>query len=235
VKPTSTRTLIVGLVVYAVVFVLLGVLVDRLLYLGLLGLAFARPVLREFQTLEDRDERQMHASYRSSHIAFLVAMLIAGIVVVKVGVLDGEEPPQHALLILTVAGFVKFAMLQVHSRARHLAGRLVAYVTGGAWLLFVLASHGFSPMSLVEGLPFLAVIGSAVASRFWPKVAGGIILLAGLATLWFFVIASNRGFGQQYSVLLLLPLPLVFSGVLLLLPEGGSDDAHVEEAVDDAA
>ena len=124
--------------------------------------------------------------------------------------------------------------LSSRSRARHFAARLVAYVTGGAWLLFALASHGFSVVSLMEGLPFLAIIAAAFAGRWWPKVGGTIILLGGLAALWFFVLEAGRGIGQQYFVLLLLPLPLILSGILQLLPEG-KDDAPVDETAEDPA
>ncbi len=224
-RPLSTRTLIIVLVVFAAVFILLGALVNKMLYLGLIGLALVRPLLREFEALADRDERQTLASYRSSHIAFLVAMFIAGIIVIKTGAIDGGEPQQESLLILLVALFVKFAMLQLHSRSRAFSGRLIAYVIGGAWLIFTLASHGFSPAGLVEGAVWIVVLASAFSGRYWPKVGGSLLVIEGLITLWFFVIASPRGFSQQYFVLLLLPLPLILAGILLLVGDdrGGAD------------
>jgi hypothetical protein len=232
-KPIRGRTLIVGLIVYTAVFTLLGVFVDKVLFLGLIGLAFARPVLREFRALEDRDERQVLASYRSSHIAFLVAMLIGGLAFLKVGIIDDGEPPQTATLMLFVALFVKFAMLQVHGRSRRTAGRWTAYVVSGAWLLFSLASHGFSAAGLIESSIWLVIFGSALAGRRWPKIGGALLVLEGVATLVFFGILSGRGFLAQYFVMLLLPLPLILAGALLLLPEdedSGADDRPRDRA-----
>ncbi len=223
-KRLSTRTLIVAGVIYAGILVALGIAVSPVLYLLLIVLAFARPVLREVRLLSDRDEWLTLISYRSSHIAFLAAMLIAGLIFLQTGVVEGREPPYEVSLILFIPLFVKFAALQMLGRSRERAGRRIAWLIGGAWLLFVLASHGFSATTVIEGSPWIAVLGLAYAARRWPRIAGAALVILGIASLIFFV-----DFPIEYKRLIvpfLLPLPLILAGVLLVL--GDREESHEE-------
>ena len=54
---------------------------------------------------------------------------------------EGGEPPYEVSLILLITLFVKFAALQLMGRTRERAGRAIAWIMGGGWLLFV-AGHG---------------------------------------------------------------------------------------------
>ncbi len=231
-SPIKPRTLLVGVTIYAAVFIVLGIVVNKYLFLPLIGLAFARPVLREFQTLADRDERQTLVSYRSSHFAFLVAMLIAGVAFLKAGIIDDGEPPQVATFILFVGLIVKFASLVLQGRGRRRAALGIGLVIGGAWLLFSLASHGFSASGLAESSIWIAVIVSACLGMRWPKLGGTLLLLAGLATLWFFVLAWSTWPDVNYPVLLLVSLPLTLAGILFLIgdPKEPAVDGDDEES-----
>lgn len=215
-KPMKPRTLLVCAVAYAALCVALGALVDSDLYLGLVGLAVARPLLREFGLLEDRDERQRAVSYRSSHVAFLVAMLIAGVIFVRTGFIEEREPPVEVSVILFLSLFVKFASLMIQGRARRTAGLAIAWVMGGAWLLFTLASHGLSLTSLVEAVPWVAIFASAIIGVRRPKIGGWALLVIGLATLYVFVLAAGTTAIQKFIVAALVPLPLLLAGGLLL-------------------
>lgn len=214
-RPLSTKTLIIAGVIYAAIVVVLAVIVHQGFYLALIALAFARPLLREVQVLADRDEWLSLVSYRSSHIAFLAAMLIAGLIFMWTGIVNLGEPPYEVSLILLITLFVKFAALQVMGRTRERAGRAIVWVVGGGWLLFVLASHGFSLVSLIEGGPFLALVACALLARRWPRVVGIVVGLIGIGTIVAFV-----DFPLEYNQLIgpfLLSFPLVLAGALLIL------------------
>ena len=106
-KPLSTRTLIIAGIVYTAIVAVLAITVHQGFYLALIALAFARPVLREVRILADRDEWLSLVSYRSSHIAFLAAMLIAGLIFMYTGIVEGGEPPYEVSLILLISLFIK--------------------------------------------------------------------------------------------------------------------------------
>jgi hypothetical protein len=201
---------------YAALCVALGALVDRNLYLGLVVLAVARPLLREVGLLADRDERQRVVSYRSSHVAFLVAMLIAGVIFVKAGVIDDREPPIEVSLILFLSLFAKFASLMIHGRARRTAGLAIAWVMGAAWLAFTLVAHGLSLMSLIEAVPWIAIFAAAVIGARRPRIGGWALLVIGIATLYVFVLAAGTTAMQKFIVAALVPFPLILAGGLLL-------------------
>jgi len=218
--PMSQRALLVLGIVYAALCIALGALVNAYFYLALVPLTVARPLLREVGLLAGGDERERVVSYRSSHVAFLVAVSIAGISFVK-AMIDDAEPAFEICVVLFVTLLVKFALLVMQVKARRRAGRAVAWVIGGAWLLFVLASHGLSVVSLVEAAPWLAVFAFALVSIRWPRVGGAGIVLVGFATLWFFVLGFRQPIGPRMLVAALIPSPLVLAGVLLLA--GGRD------------
>jgi len=214
------RVLVVWGIGYAALCVVLGMTVSEYFYLALVPLLVARPLLRELGFLADSDERQRFVSHRSSHVAFLVAMSIAGVAFAK-AMIDDTEPAFEISVILFVSLLVKFAGLVLQAKARRIAGMAIAWVIGGAWLLFVLASHGLSVGSLMESLPWIAVFACALAARRWPKVGGAGLALIGLGTLWFFVLGSPLPVGTRALVAALIPAPLILAGVLVLT--GGGD------------
>jgi hypothetical protein len=218
-RTLTRRPLLLLAAVYTVACIALGLAVSKEFYLGLVLLPFGRGLLRELGALRDRDEWQRAISYRSSHIAFLVAMLIAAVVFVKEGIIDGGEPPVAVSVILLVSLLVKFAALQLQGKARRRAALAIAWVIGGAWLLFALASHGLSVSSLVEGAPCILVLGSGFAGMKWPKIGGGMFIAVGLGMLYLFVLAAGTTPIQKLLVATLLPVPILLAGVLLLVGE----------------
>jgi hypothetical protein len=229
-RPVSTKTLIIAAIIYTAIIVVLAIVVSPNFYLALIALAFGRPVLREVGALADRDEWLSLVSYRSSHIAFLTAMLIAGLIFMYTGIVKGGEPPYEVSLILLVALFVKFAALQLMGRSRERAGRAIVWIMGGGWLLFVLASHGLSLVSLIEGGPFLALVACALLARRWPRIVGIVVGLIGIGTIVAFV-----DFPLEYKRLIvpfLLSFPLLLSGALLILGDraDGEEEAPLPSA-----
>jgi len=220
-KPLSTRTLVIAYIVYTAVVVVLAITVSQKFYLALIALAFGRPVLRELRVLADRDEWLSLVSYRSSHIAFLAAMLIAGLIFMWTGIVNLGEPPYEVSLILLITLFVKFAALQLMGRTRERAGRAIAWIMGGGWMLFV-AGHGLQWVTLIEGAPFIGIMVCAFLSRRWPRITGIVISLAGVASIIAFV-----DFPLEYDRLIvpfLLSFPLMLSGALLILGDRAEED-----------
>ena len=221
----STRTLVVAGIVYAAIVIALAITVHRGFYVALIAIGFARPVLREVRLLKDRDEWLSLVSYRSSHMGFLAAMLIAGLIFVWTGIVEGGEPPYEVSLILLISLIVKFAALQLLGRTRERAGRAIAWLMGGGWLLFA-AGYGFSWGTLIGGSPFLAVLLCAYLSRRWPRIAGIAIAVIGVGTLIAFVDLPLEY--ERLAVPLLLSFPLLLSGALLIL---GDRKEEEEESV----
>jgi len=226
-RTPSVRTLIIAAVVYAAIVVVLAITVHQGFYLALIALAFARPVLREARVLADRDEWQSLVSYRSSHIGFLAAMLIAGLIFMWTGIVEGGEPPYEVSLILLTSLFIKFAALQLMGRTRERAGRAIAWLIGAGWVLFA-AAYGPSLGTLIGASPFIAVLICAYLSRRWPRIAGIVITAIGIGTLIAFVDLPLEY--DRLAVPFLLSFPLLLSGALLVMGDRGDEGEEEQPA-----
>ncbi len=237
-KPLSGRALLLLYAVYAVACALLGIFVHRGFYVALVGLAFARPILREIGLVRDLDERQVAASYRSSHIAYLVAIGIAAAAFINSSFIENEEPPFVASMVLFVSLIVKVAVWQLTSRGRRRTGLVLGFAIGGFWFLFTALEGDLSPEFLVGGIPLLA----AFLALRWQRVGGVILLLSGAVTAYFFIVKGMSPPQSRLFVGLLLPTPLLLAGVLLLMRRddtetdvdadghGGDADGHGGDA-----
>ncbi|NLP11283.1 hypothetical protein GX408_12885, partial [bacterium] len=107
------------------------------------------------------------------------------------------------------------SLLQNHHPQK--AAQAIALFFAGVWLLFVLLSHGFSLMTLVEMLPFLLLVGLALATDRWPRVCGMLLILIGLGFGLVFV-RNQRSFYTGLILFTVLALPVLLSGIALLLP-----------------
>ncbi|MBD3348382.1 MAG: hypothetical protein GF400_04190 [Candidatus Eisenbacteria bacterium] len=217
-KTTRGRIVIGAILAYAVVFVVLGIAVDRAFYIPLVAVAFIRPLLRESGLLSDRDERQISVSHRSSHIAFLLTMALVAMLFIKKTVVDLEEPGLLLSLLLFVPLLVKFAAWQFTSRGRRRAALGIGFAIGGFWLLFSMLAGDFNPQLLVGGLPLVA---SLLALR-WERAGGAIMFGLGVFAIYFFGEMS-------LIVVLLLPTPLILAGTMLLAGGGRDQDEDQSE------
>ena len=226
-KPLSGKTLLLLHAVYAVGCVLLGIFVHRGFYVALVGLAFMRHLLREVGLVRDLDERQVAVSYRSSHIAFLVAIGIAAAAFINSSLIENEEPPLIASMVLFVSLIVKVAAWQLTSRGRRRTGLVLGFAIGGFWFLFTALEGGLSPEFLVGGIPLLA----AFLALRWQRVGAVILLLCGAVTGYFFILKGMSPPQSRLIVGLLLPTPLLLAGVLLLMRRDDIEDGpDVEDA-----
>lgn len=218
---TGRGTAIIGAIVaYAILFVLLGIFVNRAFYIPLVAVAFVRPLLREANLLADRDEWQVSVSHRSSHIAFLLAMALAAALFVKQAAVDLEEPAYELSLLLFVPLLVKFAAWQMTSRGRRRVALGIGFAIGGFWLLFTAFEGQLSPEFAVGGLPILATL----LALKWERIGGALLLGLGVFVIYF--IGS-----MSLIVTLLLPTPLILAGTLLLVGGGKDRNEATEGAV----
>jgi len=231
-KPICGRTLLLWYAIYAVACVLLGIFVHRGFYVALIGLLFAKPLLREVGLVRDLDERQLAVSHRSSHIAFLVAMGIAAAAFINSSLIENEEPPFIATMVLFVALVVKLAVWQLTSRGRRRTGLTLGFIIGGFWFVFTSLEGQISPEFLVGGLP---LVGTLLALK-WQRLGGIIVLLCGAVTGYFFILKGMSPPQSRLFVALMLPTPLLLAGVLLMMRrddiEDGVDENDEGKALD---
>jgi hypothetical protein len=231
-RATGTRAVVLAALAYAAVFIALGITVNRAFFLPVVAAVFARPIARELGLLGDRDEWQRYASYWSSHIAFLVAMFIGLLVLVKEAVVDEKEPSVAVMLIVLLPLLLKFVTLRLKERTRRKTAIAIAWLIGGAWFVFSALSHGLSIDTLVEGAIWAPILGAALLARRLPRLGGAILFVEGLVTLYFFVLRSRISPSGILMVALFLPLPVLLAGALLLIRE--REDAREASQVSDS-
>ncbi len=206
-------------------------------FLVLVGLGtFGPGVLRELGWLRDKDEWQQRAAHRAGYHAFLVAGMVATVLVAYVRsgdrvIKDAEELATFFLVLMWSTWF--FSSLFIFWGARKTAMRiLVAY--GSFWLIFVIASNLGSewqgPMGLIMGslvvVPFFAL---AYAARRWPRVAGVLLLVAVAFFVNFFgwYEFGSQGEVTQLVTMILFLGPLLGGGVALLGAGGAEEEPEV--------
>jgi hypothetical protein len=202
----------------AVAGLVLGATVDMAwLILFALGV-FGPALLRETGLLRDRDEFQREAALRAGYRAYLAGGLFLAVVVIArswgVRNLDHDQFSASTALVVLLLVYL-LSHLTSFWGARKAAFR-VLLVFGLFWLAFVVLSHRGIEM-LMEALVPLPMIVLALTSLRWPRVSGAI--LVALAIYGFFFLNLQRAFEGNpgaLMVILLLLMPLLFSGIALL-------------------
>jgi len=197
---------------------LLGAVVD-MAWLILFALGVFGPVfLREVGLLRDRDEFQRQAAFRAGYRAYLVGgVFLAGVLIAKswgYANLEHDQFPAHpALTVLVMVYFLSY--LTDYWGVRKAAFRILL-AFGLLWLVFALLEAG--PLGFLRHpfvvLPFFVL---AITSRRWPRISGGLLIALSIFAFFFFhlhhVLSGSMG---ALSVLLVLFLPLLYSGIALL-------------------
>jgi MFS family permease len=197
--------------------------------------AFGPGLLRELGWLCDKDEFQIQAARRAGYHAFLAAGVVAFLMVAFVR--SNEQPlrdaEELASLLLAVMGFTWLlsSLLSFWGAVRGACTLL--YILGTAWLLFLLASNlgsewsGFVGlvMQLLIAVPFFAL---AVAARFYPRVAGALLLLVAVGFLQFFGFFQRDNLSSITQLItgILLVGPLIGAGLALLASRSSDQDAE---------
>ena len=218
--PRSRTGLIAFLLTTAGVF-LGATVVMAFLILAAAGI-FGPNLLREFGLLRDRDELQQAASLRAAMHAYLIGGLFTLAVVIahEWGSADLDHNAYSAAILLLAFLVPYFCSYLTSFWGTQKAAQRILLAFGFFWLLFNVIGNIMSPVAMIMqsliALPFFVL---AQLSRRLPRVTGLLLLAVAIFAFFFFglyeAFIATENFGAM-AVVLLLWLPLVYSGVTLL-------------------
>lgn len=164
------------------------------------------------------DERQHVIGNFSSHIAFYVFLALTIAAMLWLYLRNGQNPPSLWYLLLIVPLLAKLYASLLMSYGALRGAQFISATIVCLFFVFILLSHGFSPGSLIEALPFLVILGVIGLATKQPRLAGAMLIILSVGLVIFF-----KGWFRMdiYGVILmfsLIPLPVLLSGVALLLP-----------------
>jgi len=139
------------------------------------------------------------------------------IVLIKDYLIQNKHPGDAMLALLVIPLAVKLFISLLQNHPPQKAARSITLFFAGVWLIFALLSHGLSWMTLVEMLPFLLLTGLALATDRWPRLCGVLLILLGLG-FGFVFLPSQRSFYGGLMLFTVLALPMLLSGIALLVP-----------------
>ncbi len=192
--------------------------------------SFGPGLLREAGLLKDRDEFQHQITIRSGYRAYLAGgIFLTAVVIARTWGLrnldDTAFPAGPVLALMLVTYFISY--LTGYWGAQKAAFRiLIAF--GSFWMVFSILS-GLAEgvvsilMQCLVPLPFFLL---AFLSRRWPRVVGLFLVLFGIVAFFSFDLYKALGErpGQLFVVVLLF-LPLVYSGIALWIGARRAPDA----------
>lgn len=193
--------------------------------------AFGPGILRELGLLHDLDEFQRRAAHRAGYHAYLaggfVSLLLVALLRSRPDGLEASE--EAATVVLVVLWFTWFlSSLLAYWGPRKTATRILI-IFGAIWLVFNIIGNLQSPVALVMqclvAVPFFAL---AYVARRWPRVAGGLLVVA--SAFFFYFFRLYRVFGPQPLevgrpiVIVLFVGPLLASGIALLRASWDGED-----------
>ncbi len=179
--------------------------------------ALALPLIREHRHKTDLDERQIHISYFSSHIAYYVFLSLILLVMIREFFSQHKEPDTQWYMVLLVPLVIKLFISLFQNYGAVTMARWIGFIFSAIWILFVAFSHGFSPGALIEAAPFLLIGILAWFAKKVPLIAGiALLLLAIGMTFRFYPAWVAKNFYLVILMLSLIPLPVTLSGAALV-------------------
>jgi hypothetical protein len=211
-KMTAYNWVMLGIGIIAIVLALW--LNQPAFLLILVLLAFAGPLVREVGLLDESDERISFISYRSSHIAFYVTMLVITAVFIARTLLKGRDIEPEYFILLTVPILYKFFASLALTYDTRLLAIITGYTVGGLiGLMETLEGYFFSPQMFV---PLLIILVTVVA-HWYPKVSGSLFLLLGMGYLVMITRDLSEDSPLQLILMaLILGVPILLAGIFLL-------------------
>ncbi|OGK10683.1 MAG: hypothetical protein A2Y63_02910 [Candidatus Riflebacteria bacterium RBG_13_59_9] len=202
------------MVAIGIIAIVLALTLNPAYLLILVLLAFAGPLVREVGLLDERDERISFISYRSSHIAFYVTMLVITAVFIARTLLKGKEIEPEYFILLTVPILYKFFASLALAHGTRLLAIIIGYTVGGLiGLMETLEGYFFTPQMFVP----LLIILVTVMAHWYPKISGSLMLLLGMGYL--VMITRDLSAEKPLELILLalvLGVPVLLAGLLLL-------------------
>ncbi len=219
------------MVVIGIIAIVLALALNPAFLLILVALAFAGPLVREVGLLDERDERISFISYRSSHVAFYVTMLVITAVFIARTILKGKELEPEYFILLTVPILYKFFASLALTYDTRLLSLIIGYTVGGLIALMeTLEGYFLTPQMFV---PLLIILVTVVA-HWMPKLSGALFLLLGMG--YIILITKNMSAESPLQLILLaliLGVPILLAGMFLLFYKrmAGAGSADFKEEI----
>jgi hypothetical protein len=191
----------------------------------LIPLAAVGPILGEVTPRTDMDERQVLEDYRASHLALIVSYLLIFSLFGRAWLQQGKEPSLELWLLLVAPLLVRVGVTAARGVGARRLALILGFVFGTAWLAFSTLSHGLAAESALG----LSIIVLAAIGLRWPRIAGSLLLLVGLA-LFALIAASalRQDWVQGLLITIALPVPVIVAGLAFLAASKGARTAPDE-------
>ncbi len=182
---------------------------------GLSGLLHV--LLRGVLPARTIDERQNAIGNFSSHIAFFAWLVVLVAMIFSKFIVKGENPSTIWYTLLMTPLLARLYTSFFLTYGGYNGGRFIIYTIVGIVLVFVFLSHGLSLESLMEALPFFAVAALLVWAMRYPRVAGALLCLIAILSVFFFRGWHNFDLYLQIMMFSLIPIPIFIGGVAIMV------------------
>ncbi len=190
----------------------------------LLAIVILSPIIREIIPQTDLDERQVYISHLSSHVAFYVFLALVILVMLHDYIGKGKNPASEWYALLLIPLIIKFTISLYQNYDPVKVAFRMAYGWLGVWTLFVLLSHGFSVVALIEDAPFLITVIVVVLLRKNYLISGLLFILFSVGLTIFFHGWLRFDLYVRLLMYSLVPLPLLISGGVLMYQQIRKDE-----------
>jgi len=162
------------------------------------------------------DERQMTINYRSGNIAFAVTIITCVIVAVMLAARNDHAFEYFHMVI--IVGLVTKALFNVILVKNFREAATKILISVGLLVALFNSFESFDNWSAIRFLkyitPGLSIAGIGLLSKYYPRPAGVLIVVAALFLLWrIFVKGFSWG---QIATAVVVCVPLLLGGILLI-------------------
>lgn len=198
----------------------------------MIGAYLLRPTLHSLGIARDLvDERQMSIQHRSGNLGFVVMLLTAIVIAVVIELQGGHADYIYMIICL---GLAAKALANVVLTGDHrVTGVRIAVTVGLLYLLFGFLEGDFSLGLLIHSIPGLIILSLGLLGKKFPRIAALLLAGAAVYSVFFFNLLRRSNPGS-FSVLLLIPLPLLIAAACLISRERSGNqtsDAGAASAV----
>ncbi|MCD4650386.1 MAG: hypothetical protein K8S56_01155 [Candidatus Cloacimonetes bacterium] len=180
----------------------------------------ALPLVMEFKKKSELDEMQTHNTRLSSHIVYNLTVGLLIIIMMKDYYSQGENAPNQFYMLLLTPMTVKLLFNMFANLPAWQAARIITIFFGASWTLFAVLSHVGDIVVVIEATPFLLLIVLGLMTKKWPVICGLLLTLLGIFGTWFFIIGNRFDIYMKILMTSILILPVLTSGVMLLIRNG---------------
>lgn len=197
-----------------------GTLISPYLLIPTVAIIWAAPLLHGMLPLKGQpDERQLYIAQSSGQLAYYLMLGLLLIVIIKDYILIGKQLNNMLYMLLTVPISTKFYISIFQNYSARQAARLLTGFIALIFIIFNFLSHPlFSMEGIIQVLPFLVLLGTALMIPKYPSVSAIILTLFSLPVLYF-LIKSNFDFYLKVTLFSLLAVPIVLSAFYLFKQE----------------